>query len=90
MQRQLPLNAVEGAEATGVAGYVAIAIIGLVVGTALLDNVFPLGTSGQLLSGGMVPLLNLTVGLEVGAGIVLVAIEFLDDMVRVPQRPVIR
>jgi len=77
------------AEAVGMGGYLVIGLAGLAFGAAFLDNVLPFGSSGDIASGGVIPLLNLTVGLEVGAGIVLITIEYLETIVRVRQREVV-
>jgi multicomponent Na+:H+ antiporter subunit B len=63
-----PAPLFEPAEAVGGLVYVGFGILGLVVGSAFLDNVVPLGTSGVLRSGGMMPFLNIGVGVEVAAG----------------------
>jgi multicomponent Na+:H+ antiporter subunit B len=72
-----PISLVEGAEATGAGAYVLIGAAGMVFGVAFLDNILPVGTLGQLNSGGVVPFINLAVGLEVAAGFVLLLTEFL-------------
>lgn len=56
-------------------GGVAIAIIGLLgifAGAAFLQNVFATGQVGQLLSAGNLPLLYLSVGVKVTAGLLLI------------------
>jgi multicomponent Na+:H+ antiporter subunit B len=57
----------------------------MIVASAFLFNFLPLGQSGNIFSGGMLPLINVSVGLEVAAGVVLVIYEFLEQtlMVRV-------
>ena len=42
-------------------------------------NFLPLGTPGNLLSAGMIPLLNVAVGFEVAGAFTLVMSEFLDQ-----------
>jgi multicomponent Na+:H+ antiporter subunit B len=85
-RRLNPLALVEGAEGIGAAGFPLIGAIGLVAGAAFLSNVLPLGTPGELLSAGTIPLLNLTVGLEVAAGFVFLVFEFLEQTLAVHQR----
>ena len=56
-------------------GGLAIAILGLLgllMGVAFLQNVFPLGEFGRLFSAGNLPLLYLGVGIKVTAGILLI------------------
>jgi multicomponent Na+:H+ antiporter subunit B len=48
-----------------------------------LFNFLPLGQAGNIFSGGMLPLINLSVGLEVVAGVVLVIYEFLEQTLMV-------
>jgi multicomponent Na+:H+ antiporter subunit B len=70
-------TALERAEAVGAGGYIAIGLLGLLTGSSFLANVLPYGTTGQLFSAGTVPLINLAVGLEIAAGLVLLLTAFL-------------
>jgi multicomponent Na+:H+ antiporter subunit B len=67
------------AESVGAASYVAIGLLGVAAGATFLANVLPLGQPGALLSAGTIPLINLTVGLEVAGGFVLLLYEFLEQ-----------
>jgi multicomponent Na+:H+ antiporter subunit B len=73
-------------ESTGAAGYVAVGLLGLAAGAAFLENVLPLGRPGALLSAGTIPLINVSVGLEVAGGFVLLLSEFLEQTL-VVRRP---
>lgn len=66
-------------EAVGAGGYALIGFATMLAGGYFLVNTLPLGTTGTLLSAGMVPVINLLVGLEVASGFVLVFAEFLKD-----------
>jgi len=79
LRRVRPLPIVELGEAVGAAGFALIAIGGLIFGVAALDNFLPLGAPGALLSAGMIPLLNVSVGLEVAGAFTLALSEFLDQ-----------
>lgn len=70
---------VEAAEGAGAGGYVVVGLIGLLAGAAYLSNVVGLGHSGNLISGGTLPIINAFVGLEVAGGFVLLVKEFLDQ-----------
>ncbi len=70
---------IELAEAAGAAGYVLIGMVAWLYGCEFLTNVLPLGKSGQLTSGGTIPLISLTTGLEVTAGFVLLLYAFLQE-----------
>ena len=59
---RVSVDAVELTEAVGAAAYVLIAIGGLVFAGAAMENFLPLGTTGDLLSGGTIPVLNAAVG----------------------------
>lgn len=72
-----PEQAIKVGESVGAAGYVAIGLVGLIWGTAFLDNIGPLGTIGRLNSAGLVPLIDVAVGVEVAAGFVLLLTAFL-------------
>jgi multicomponent Na+:H+ antiporter subunit B len=67
----------ERAEAIGASGYVAVGLLGLVGGSAFLDNVLPLGRIGSVFSAGTVAVIDVCVGLEIAAGLVLILTTFL-------------
>jgi multicomponent Na+:H+ antiporter subunit B len=79
MQRVAPMRLVALSEAAGAGAYVVIGIGGMLAGAAFLQNILPLGEPGNLNSAGMVPLINISVGLEVAAGFVLILTEFLEQ-----------
>jgi multicomponent Na+:H+ antiporter subunit B len=79
LRRVRPIPVVELGEAIGAAGFALIAVGGLIFGLAALDNFIPLGTPGQLLSAGTIPLLNVSVGLEVAGAFTLALSEFVDQ-----------
>jgi multicomponent Na+:H+ antiporter subunit B len=79
LRRVRPEALLDLAESSGAAGYVAIGLLGVATGATFLDNVLPLGTPATLLSSGMIPLINLAVGLEVAGGFVLLLSEFLEQ-----------
>ena len=62
-----------------VARFVAVGLLGLLAGAAYLANVLPLGTAGDLVSGGIIPVANMAVALAVAAGFVLILSEFLEQ-----------
>jgi multicomponent Na+:H+ antiporter subunit B len=70
-------TALERIEAIGGGGFVAVGLLGLIAGSAFLDNVLPLGTTGKVFSAGTVPVINVVVGLEIVAGFVLLLTTFL-------------
>jgi len=80
VQRVRPVSLVEVADAVGAASYTLIAVAGLVFGVAVMDNVLPFGTAGSLLSGGIVPVLSVAVGVEVTAAVTLILSELVDQM----------
>ena len=69
----------EVVEGIGAASYVVIGLGGVLLGGAFLQNVLPLGTRGELLSGGTITVINFAVGLEVAAGFALLFNEFLEE-----------
>jgi multicomponent Na+:H+ antiporter subunit B len=79
MRRVRPIPLVELADAGGAAGYVLVGLGGLIAGSGFLYNFLPLGEPGTLLSAGIIPLLNISVGLEVAGAFVLLISEFLDQ-----------
>jgi multicomponent Na+:H+ antiporter subunit B len=79
LRRVSPEILTDLAESVGAASYVAIGLLGVAAGATFLANVLPLGQPGALLSAGTIPLINLTVGLEVAGGFVLLLYEFLEQ-----------
>jgi len=79
MERVRPIPLVELAEAAGAGGFVALGLGGLIAGAAFLSNFIAFGSKGSLLSGGTIPLLNLSVGIEVAGALTLIIGEFLDQ-----------
>jgi multicomponent Na+:H+ antiporter subunit B len=85
-RRVNPIPMIDLAEGVGIASYPVIGTLGLLAGSAFLANVVPLGTPGDLFSGGTLPLLNIGVGLAVSAGFVLIASEFLEQTLAIRRR----
>lgn len=75
----------ELAEGLGGALFVCGGLASLLTGGVFLENRLPLGTTGDLLSGGAIPLLNLAAALAVAAGFALAIGEFLEET-REPER----
>jgi multicomponent Na+:H+ antiporter subunit B len=73
----------EIADALGAAGFVVIGFAWLVVGGAFLQTVVSLGSVGLLYSAGTIPLINLSIGLEVMGGLLVVISAFLEHTLQV-------
>lgn len=78
LRRVRPLSWYESGEAGGLGAVVVLGAAGLVSGSGFLANILPLGTSGQLLSAGTVPVYSCAVGIAVGSGVVVLLAQFLD------------
>jgi multicomponent Na+:H+ antiporter subunit B len=78
-QRFTPMAVIHAAESMGVGGYVAIGMGGVLIGTSFLRNMMPLGQTGRIYAGGMIPLVNLAVALAVTAGLVLLLADFIEQ-----------
>lgn len=74
-----PMAAMEASEGLGAAGFALIGLGGLVLAGAFLENFLPFGAPNHLVSGGVIPLLNIAVGLEVMGALLIVVAEFLDQ-----------
>jgi multicomponent Na+:H+ antiporter subunit B len=74
-----PVALVELSEAVGAAAFVLVAIGGMVFATVAMANFLGFGTTGSLLSGGTIPVLNVAVGIEVTGAVTLIITEFLDQ-----------
>ena len=70
------------AEHIGALGYLVTGLLGIVVGGLFLQNVLPRGTPGTFLSGGILPVLSVAVGLKVASGTLLVILSLLDALKR--------
>jgi multicomponent Na+:H+ antiporter subunit B len=79
LDRPRPIALIELAEALGALAFALVAVGGLVFATVALENFLPVGSVGELLSGGTIPLLQVAVGLEVAGAIALVLTELLDQ-----------
>jgi multicomponent Na+:H+ antiporter subunit B len=79
VERFQPSALLEATDGVGASGYVVIGLLGLLAGADFLANVVGLGGTGNLISGGTIPLLNLVVGVEVAGGFAILASEFLDQ-----------
>ena len=79
VERFQPDLLLEASDGVGAFGYVVIGLLGLLAGASFLSNVVGLGVTGNPISGGTIPLLNLVVGVEVVAGFAILASEFLDQ-----------
>ncbi|MFL5344545.1 MAG: MnhB domain-containing protein [Hyalangium sp.] len=78
--RIVPHTLVEVAESCGATGFVLLGLLGLLRAAAFLQNVVPLGPpDGKITSGGTIPLISATTGLEVAAGFVLLLSVFLEQ-----------
>jgi multicomponent Na+:H+ antiporter subunit B len=78
-----PKGVLDLAEGSGAGGYAVVGFVGMLAGAAFLQNVLPLGQTGSVFSAGTMPVINLCVGLEVGAGLLLVIWEFLEQTLMV-------
>jgi multicomponent Na+:H+ antiporter subunit B len=86
LRRVRPLGLVELGKAAGAGAFVLIGIGGLIFAAAFLENFLPLGTTGELISAGTIPLLSVAVGLEVAGGLVLLLSEFLEQTIVLRRR----
>jgi multicomponent Na+:H+ antiporter subunit B len=85
-RRLAPESLIDAAEGTGGGAYTMCGFIGVLAGGRFMSNVLPLGRPGQLLSAGLIPPINLVVGLAVSAGFVLLLSEFLEQTLMVRRR----
>lgn len=83
LKRVRPLAVIDVSDAVGAGAFVVLGFAGLIAGASYLQNVLPLGTFNQLSSGGLVPVINAVVGLEVGTGIVVLLARFIDQAVEI-------
>lgn len=84
--RVAPEAIVESAEAIGAAGYAAVGVLAFFFAKPFLENVLPLGKPGDVLSGGTMFVISVLVGLEVGAGFVVLLLAFLREALEIRSR----
>ena len=75
-RRVMPTGLLDVLEGGGAGAFVVIGLASLAVGAAFLQNVLPTGTRGEVASAGTLPLINAAIGVEVAAGLTLLAVEF--------------
>lgn len=86
LKRIIPKESLDPAEALGVIGFAGVGLAGLAAAGSYLTNVLPLGTAGDLLSAGTIPLINVGIGLSVGAGLVLLLMDFIEQTLILRER----
>jgi multicomponent Na+:H+ antiporter subunit B len=79
LERLRPVEVFDVGEALGAGMFTVLGLAGILVGTAFLENVLPLGSFGSLFSAGPVPVLNALVGVEVACGIVVLLTHFFTE-----------
>lgn len=79
LRRVAPDWALESLESIGAVSYTLIGLGGLIFASVFFKNFLPLGSPGQLLSAGTMPLNSIAVGLEVTGAFLLTWTEFLDQ-----------
>jgi multicomponent Na+:H+ antiporter subunit B len=83
LDRLRPITAFDVADALGAATFAAVGLAGVGFAGTFAANIMPWGTFGQLFSGGIVPVLNVAVGLEVFGGMVVLLAKFLEQDISV-------
>ncbi|MGD6740654.1 MnhB domain-containing protein [Streptomyces sp. BH106] len=87
LERIRPIGPYEIGDAVGEAAYLLVGAAGLIGGGSFLANTLPYGTFNTLASGGIVPLLNFAVGIEVACAVVVLVSRFLDQAVEITDAP---
>ena len=86
-RRFSPVALLDAVEAIGAAGFAGIGVTAVAMGLPYLYNFVPLGQyPGAVSSGGVIPLISFSVGLEVAAAFVLIIGEFLEQTLLVRSR----
>jgi multicomponent Na+:H+ antiporter subunit B len=79
LRRVRGITPLELLDALGAVGFALIAVGGLLFATAALENFLGFGITGSVFSAGIIPLANVSVGMEVAGGVTLIVAEFLDQ-----------
>jgi multicomponent Na+:H+ antiporter subunit B len=69
----------DAAEAAGCGAFVAAGLAPMIAGAPFLTNLLPLGDTGSIVSAGVIPLINIAVGLAVGTGFATLFLEYLEE-----------
>jgi multicomponent Na+:H+ antiporter subunit B len=85
-RRLSPEALTEVGEGTGAGAFGLIGLIALVVAGTFLQNFLPLGKPSDLNSSGTILVINLSVGLAVASGLVLLLSEFLEQTLEIHGR----
>jgi multicomponent Na+:H+ antiporter subunit B len=86
LERIRPIDVYEIGDALSASGYLVTGLAGVLAGTAFLANtILPYGTFNTLSSGGIVPVLNAAIGMEVTCAIVVLLARFLDQAVEIEE-----
>ncbi|MFF4488109.1 MnhB domain-containing protein [Streptomyces sp. NPDC001544] len=84
LERVRPVALFEVGDSLAASAYLVLGLAGLLAGTAFLANtLLPYGTFNTLSSGGIVPLLNAAIGMEVACAVVVLLANFLDQAVEI-------
>ncbi|MGW2635966.1 MnhB domain-containing protein [Streptomyces sp. NPDC001348] len=84
LERVRPVALFEVGDSLAASAYLVLGLAGLLAGTAFLANTpLPYGTFNTLSSGGIVPLLNAAIGMEVTCAVVVLLASFLDQAVEI-------
>jgi multicomponent Na+:H+ antiporter subunit B len=73
--------AAEVIEAIGAGGYAVIGLLPLLMGSPVLTNMLPLGTTGDVFSSGTIALISACVAVEVTASFLLVSHAYLQEII---------
>jgi multicomponent Na+:H+ antiporter subunit B len=75
----VPPSVMQWAEALGAAGCVAVGLLPMALGAGFLENVLAQGQPKSLTGGGLIPLMNVAVGLAIVGGFANALVEFLEE-----------
>jgi multicomponent Na+:H+ antiporter subunit B len=81
LERIRPRALLDRVDAVAAGAFTCLGLAGLVTGAAYLQNMLPLGTFNTLSSGGLVPIINAAVGIEVASGVIVLLAYFLDQSI---------
>lgn len=70
-------------EAFGTGAFACLGVIGVLVSGAFLFNIVNTGSTGSIMSGGTVPILNGAVGIGVAAGVIILMANFLVQALKI-------
>jgi multicomponent Na+:H+ antiporter subunit B len=78
-RRLMKSTILDAAEAIATGAFVGAGLAAMAAGAPFLTNLLPLGETGSIVSAGVIPLINIAVGVAVSTGFAVLFLEYLEE-----------